>query len=358
MTASSETNSSTDLLIQARRWAERGYQYQRRHEYAKAIICYSEAIQLLPRLENVHTCRGTCQFQLNDYTAAISDFSVELTVNPNNLPLYRKRALAYIKLAQFASAIADFEYVRHASPVVWNESCRLPHASALYHFGVSESQQGNLDAAIEYLAESVRLAPEAATGIKPQLLALHQRRAVRDREQEEKVQVTRQEEARRQSQLEAQRQREYAARHQAEIEAYVHNNRAIQYMDQGQYDLALTKFNEALRYDPTLIDALVNRAQVLYIKAQQMISSPPPRSDSNLYRVHLMHLQRSLRTALDSYNQALQLGLELIQIHSARSATRRALLDVEHEIEQMAHEHSGEEDSHRPPDGDTDQVMF
>ena len=355
ITSPSSTDSlldpSTDLLVQARRWAERGYQYQQRSEFTKAVICYSEAIQLLPQLDNVYACRATCYFQLADYNAAVADFSVEIASRPNDWSMYRKRALAYIKLGKYEVAIVDLELVRRSSITLWQELCRLPHASALFRLGIEQSQAGELDAAITNLTESMQMAPEAAEGIKPRLMALHERRMARDRESEENLQIQRQAEARRQSQIEAQRQRELAARRQAGIEAYVHYNRAIHYMDHGENDMALTKFNEALRYDPSLIDAHVYRAQMLHAKAQQLRLE----QTANPTKPRLVHMQRLLRSALDSYNQALQLGLELIQINSARRTTRLALMEVEREIEIASQQTPN---SPPPTANDTDQVVF
>lgn len=321
------TADGHDLITQARRWAERGYQYQQGDEPLKAITCYSQAIQLLPDLLNVHAYRGTCYFVLHDYAAAAADFSAELNAQPDQLLLYRKRALAYLHLKHYPPALADFEGIRNADPTLWLESCRLAHASALYHLGLQEAGCGNLDAAIRLLTESIQMAPEASEGIRPRLLALHERRRQREIEQEQRVQDQRQAEARRQSRIEADRQREIAARRQREVEAALHHDRALQYLAQGDYGQALAKFNEALRYDPTLAAVYVSRARVLLIQAEQMDDEASAGTFGWLRRQ-----QRLYRAALDSYNTALELGVELLHINGERLAARQLLLRVEAQI--------------------------
>lgn len=74
-----------------------GNQFYMNGSYAKAYKCYTKAIDLInikTSKENVsvfHSNRATVSFFMKDYTSAIIDCEIAISINPSNLKsLYRK----------------------------------------------------------------------------------------------------------------------------------------------------------------------------------------------------------------------------------------------------------------------------
>jgi len=86
----------------------RGFEHQRREDWARAIADYSEAIRLNPEILGPFFNRGTIYLQQADYGRAIADFSEAIRLNPREAAAFEKRGRARRMIGKAAEGDADF----------------------------------------------------------------------------------------------------------------------------------------------------------------------------------------------------------------------------------------------------------
>ncbi|KAI3386425.1 hypothetical protein SNEBB_000932 [Seison nebaliae] len=78
-------------------------------DYNKAIVCYTNAIQLIDDNAIFYCNRGICLFRSNAFNAALRDFCKALELNKNYWKAYYHRANTFRQLNQLSNALVDCE---------------------------------------------------------------------------------------------------------------------------------------------------------------------------------------------------------------------------------------------------------
>jgi tetratricopeptide (TPR) repeat protein len=85
---------------------ERGIAYA--EHYDKAIVEYTKAIQLMPRISLAYDLRGDAYVEAKRYDEAIRDYSTAIGLDPKDSKLYNKRGDAYCHVDCYAEAFNDY----------------------------------------------------------------------------------------------------------------------------------------------------------------------------------------------------------------------------------------------------------
>lgn len=79
-----------------------------KHNYLKAIDCYTKALETSPDYKQIFCYRGNLKFEINDFEGAIDDFTQYIIYDPKNGSTYYHSGIAKIKLEDNAGALMDF----------------------------------------------------------------------------------------------------------------------------------------------------------------------------------------------------------------------------------------------------------
>lgn len=104
--------STTGKTPESEFWAliDQGYQQLNRQNYRGAVTLFSQATKVAPKNSaRPYIDRGVAYFWLNDYRAAIEDFSIAIRANPHFIKAYQYRARAYQQIGRSQAAQADFK---------------------------------------------------------------------------------------------------------------------------------------------------------------------------------------------------------------------------------------------------------
>ena len=85
-----------------------GNKYVYNKDYNKAMICYSEAINLNNQNATAYYNRGVVYDELGKFSQAIADYTKAIAINPKFFEAYNNRGYAYDKLKDKTQAIADY----------------------------------------------------------------------------------------------------------------------------------------------------------------------------------------------------------------------------------------------------------
>jgi Flp pilus assembly protein TadD len=118
----------------------RGRAYRNKGDYDHAIQDYSEAIHLNPNLKYVYNNRGEAYDHKGDYDRAIQNYNEAIRLNPDDTTVYTNRGRAYFLQSSLSAAVADFEHVIAAAP----SSSTALEAALMLH--VAMKRQGHDDA--------------------------------------------------------------------------------------------------------------------------------------------------------------------------------------------------------------------
>lgn len=89
----------------AQRFKEQGNQAYKNQDYAKAITCYSKAIEIDQLDPSYFTNRALCYFNINKFEECIKDCDRALRIN-NDLPkAWKKKSQSYLNLLKFDEAV-------------------------------------------------------------------------------------------------------------------------------------------------------------------------------------------------------------------------------------------------------------
>jgi len=126
----------------------RGWDNARKNEYDRAIADSSQAIRLNSRSEAALLVRAYSNVRKGDYDRGIADYSAALSLNPKNAGAFRSRADAYLRKRDFDRAIADYT----------NAIKLLPEDAIAYNNrGHAYQEKGDLERATADYNEAIRL---------------------------------------------------------------------------------------------------------------------------------------------------------------------------------------------------------
>ena len=100
----------------AQRYWERGHQYGKLGHYDKAILDYSSAIKLNPRLIAAYIDRAVGYARLEKYNQAYADLDKALQIEPNNQRAYVTRGTLSFLIGKYDYAAADFKRCLQLNP--------------------------------------------------------------------------------------------------------------------------------------------------------------------------------------------------------------------------------------------------
>lgn len=99
-----------------RPYNERGLAYLDKGDYDKAILDFTQAVSLNPGYADGYYNRGLSYFKKADYDKAILDFSQAIKLNKQIQKAYYNRGLSYYIKKQYDSAVSDFKQVLSITP--------------------------------------------------------------------------------------------------------------------------------------------------------------------------------------------------------------------------------------------------
>jgi tetratricopeptide (TPR) repeat protein len=211
-------------------YANRGYAWNAKGNYDRAIADYDEAIRLNPKNSISYSNRCVAWMVEGDFNRAIADCGEAIRLNPKNPFTFGHRCSAWARKREFDRAIADC-----------NEAIRLdPKLAYAYQSRcTSWTEKGEYDRAIADCDEAIRLDPKLATAYNGRghiwLLKGDFDRAMADYNE--------------------------AIRLNPELAA-TYGARGAAWDQKGDFDRALADLNENIRLQPNDSGAFTIRAQV------------------------------------------------------------------------------------------------
>ena len=182
--------------------------------YERAVVHYTEALELKPDFPEGYNNRGTVYADAGDFDRAIQDHNTAIELKPDYASAYNNRGIAYYRKGDFNRAIQDYNKAIELKP---------DYASAYNNRGIAYSKQGYNNRGIAYSAKN-KLGD-----------------AIRDFGKAIELNPN-------------------------YIGAY--NNLGNVYSIKGEYDKAITEFNKAIELNPHNADAYNNRGSVYGITGE------------------------------------------------------------------------------------------
>ena len=147
--------SCTDVIVAGRAdsdvYMQRGFAYNEKLDYERAIPDHDKAIELNPRNSSAYMNRGNAvSNHLKNYERAIADYSRAIEISPNSWAVYYNRGRSYIARKDWPQALSDLDktIALHAS---------FHHSYNLRSF--VHSSTGNYEQAILDAGKAIEIAP-------------------------------------------------------------------------------------------------------------------------------------------------------------------------------------------------------
>lgn len=106
--ATPTTIVAAEKKVTASQWYEQGNQFLNSKDYDKAVVAYTEAINLNPKNADAYSRRGLIYKMRKQYEFAIADFSKTIELVPANSIVYYNRGDSYFLYKQYELAAVDF----------------------------------------------------------------------------------------------------------------------------------------------------------------------------------------------------------------------------------------------------------
>ena len=115
---------------------------EKQGEYDKAIVHYTEAINLNSELAEAYYNRGVAYAKKGEFDLAIQDFNKAIDLNPEYAKAYYNRGVAYAKKGEFDLAIQDYTKAIDLNPEDADAYCN--RGEAWLHLREWEKAKANL----------------------------------------------------------------------------------------------------------------------------------------------------------------------------------------------------------------------
>lgn len=200
-------------------------------DYSKALSNFDMAISINPKNARAYTNRGVVFVYLEDYLSAIADFTKTISLGFHFPETYLSRGWAYYKSGSYSKALKDYEEAIKNDP-----EFIYPYINR----GIVYEVMGDFPSAIESYSKAIKLAPERGK-------IYHHRGIVYGKSYKYEVAI-------KDFNASIGLMPDYA-------EAYL--NRAVAYGALGRYNEALADFNKAISLDSSYAEAFSRRG-ILY----------------------------------------------------------------------------------------------
>lgn len=251
----------------------RGRSYYERKEFKNAIADFGESLKLDPDFADTWYYRGLSYWRLDDEDRAIADFTQALRLKPKYDEAFYFRGRSYFAKKDYKAAIRDL-----------TESSKLDpkFADTWLYIGLCHARQGNVDEALVNYNKAIAVKDDHGS-------ARHNRGVIKmDRGDYDGA-------------IE-----DLTVAVRTSADEISHNMRGVAYRNKSEYQLAMSDFNEALRFNAKYAPAYYNRgmlhsragatelavadlrkavefdpqmrdARTALTRAESMLSSAPPR---------------------------------------------------------------------------------
>lgn len=137
----------------ARPYFNRGYVYQDKGQFERAIADYSRAIELRPDYAQAYSVRGTAYAETGAPDLALADFDKALSIDPQDHEAYVNRAAVNSGKGFFDLALADLEKAEEIKP----DYVRIYHNRGLVYktMGAFERSLAEFNKAIELKSDFI-----------------------------------------------------------------------------------------------------------------------------------------------------------------------------------------------------------
>ena len=270
------------------------------HEYDKAIMACTKAIELNPELADAYLFRGAFYSDKGEFDRAIEDLNKGIDLKPNFASLaYNDRGTVYLKKEEFDKAIEDFNRAIELGPVF---------AAGVYrNRGIAYMDKGEFDKAIEDFNKAIDLAPEYAKAYSSRGSAYAEKgeldRAMKDYNK--------------------------AIGLNPKL-AYAYNNRGVTYRKKGELDKAIQDYDTAIELEPDDGVAYINRGVAYEEKGEfdrsiedcnKAIELNPKDAKAYNNRGNAYADKEELDKAIEDFNKAIELNPELADAYTNRGLT-------------------------------------
>jgi len=216
-----------------------GLSYAEQGFWQEAINAYTEALNGKPDWIDAYVNRGVARAALGDHAGAIKDYDAALGINPNDSDALTNRGLARHELKQYKEALSDYRAALAADET---------QVDAYRNRALTFRALGDLSAAIEDYGDAIRLDPED--------VEIYREREAVHREQKEQDAAA----------VDDTLAELTAAIAAAPQNAVPRRQRGLAFFELGEYALALSDLDEAVRLAPAHADTYLARAHAWYIQ--------------------------------------------------------------------------------------------
>ena len=130
-----------------------GAEHSRTKQYEKAIVEYTKAIELNPKMAVAYAGRGLANINLGHFEKAITDCTKAIELDPKDALVYFNRGDAYYDIKQYEKALADYTKAIELNP---------KQANAYTNRGFANRNLGQLEKAIADSTKAIELDPKQA----------------------------------------------------------------------------------------------------------------------------------------------------------------------------------------------------
>ncbi|MFN2286651.1 MAG: tetratricopeptide repeat protein [Anaerolineae bacterium] len=242
----------------------RGNTYFQLQNYAAALADYTRALELAPQNTNAYNNRGATHAAMQDYKAALADYGRAIELDPQGASAYNNRGAAYYQMQDYKAALADYGRAIELNP---------QYTAAYNNRGTTYEAMQDYETALADYTRAIELDPQDAS---------------------------------------------------------TYNNRALTYAEMQDYAAALADYERAIELDPQYARAYFNRGHIYRTMQQhnaaladfaQAIVLDPQDAAAYASRGNTYYALQQYDAALTDYAQAINLNLQDATMYSNRGAT-------------------------------------
>ena len=197
--------------------------------YERAIVHYTEALELKPDFPEGYKNRGSVYADAGDFNRAIRDHTMAIKLKPDYAAAYNSRGIVYYHKRNFDRAVQDYRKAIELKP---------DYASAYNNLGAVYSKQGEYERAIQHYNTVIKLRPDFSEAYNNRGIAYSDKddldKAIKDFDTAIALDPN---------------------------DAKVYSNLGAVYLRKGNFDRAIENHNMAIKLDPGFAGFYSNRGE-------------------------------------------------------------------------------------------------